>query len=138
MKSFVQDLQYCFERYFRMNSKHVVLLGDLTYHKTIDDAVLTQDEDIKERLHLLFNVVKHAEIYRKIDLNKQLVNLKCQTCLNFYCNTRDEVGFKRELGLNNHIYRAKTHPDIKLRNTYHKSLGLKCVHSPSRKHQKKN
>ena len=136
MKSYVADLQYCFDRYFRMQSEHVVLLGDLTYRKTTDDKVFGFEDDLKARLHILFNVLQHVRYYRKIDLNKDLVNEKAQGVLSLYCSTRDEVGFKKELGKLNHLYKAK-HADLKLRNKFYKTLGLKCIHSESSHKQKK-
>ena len=128
MKSFVSDLQYCFDRYFRMSSTHVVLLGDLQYGKTLTDGALNFDEDIRQRLKTLINVVKHVEIYRSIDLNRSVVNQRCQDFLTLYCSTRDGFGFQVPLGQRNHTFKAKN-AELKLRNKYHKILGLTCLHS---------
>ena len=128
MKPFVRDLQYAFNRYFRMSSGHVVLLGDLSYRMTQDDHVFKHEDDIKNRLHLLFNVLQRVTYYRKIDLNKQMVNTKCISVLDRFCATRDENWSSQKLGFNNHLYKAKK-AHINLRNKYHRSLGLKCIHS---------
>ena len=126
LKQIIYDLEYAFNREFKLKSDHILLVGELNYKALITDDVLDFPEDRHSRNEELYRFLRDIDMYRRIDLVKKLKD-KLEICKSFleqfFISTKGQ-----QLGKTNCLYKARKQETVS-RNKYHKKLGLKCVHS---------
>lgn len=129
MKQIIKDLEFAFNREFKMQSQHILLIGDLTFKNLINDSVLDFEDDRSNRFKKLLEVLKNVEMLRFIDLQKEVKKRteEGSAFLDTYCSSVKG----EKLGYLNIRYKAseKTKILTKSRNKFYKYMKLNCIHS---------
>lgn len=133
--SVIKDLNFCFNRKFKLVSSNIMIYGNVTYKMLIDDDVLTDAGDIKNRNDELRRFLRCPKIYKKID-NIYEIQSRTTACSEFLAEHCTSTSYNK-LGKTNCALVPMRYIDNKnkllksekkLRNKFYKLLELKCVH----------